>query len=136
MIILFAVGYSCVTTIYFISFDVVKFGVIQKNFDMTIELFFWTDLILNFIQSYKDTETGMIVKDMRQIAHQYIMKGWFWVDSISVFPFEILFSTGQVTKLLRLARLPRMIKLIDISKFKKVAQSFQNTQSRDEKIVE
>jgi hypothetical protein len=71
---------------------------------------------------------------LNKIAHKYIFAGWFFVDSISVFPFTSFFETGQITKLFRLARLPRLIKLIDISRFKKVLIAFQSS-GKDENIV-
>ena len=50
-----------------------------------------------------------------------MVRGWFFVDFISIFPFKFLpgiDSGANVTKLLRLFRLPRLAKLIDIQKFK------------------
>ena len=76
------------------------------------------------------------------------MRGWFPIDFISVFPFDI-FGESEVqgqheskarsqsaSKLFRLARLPRLIKLIDISRFKKLSSSLMSSNSsRDEQIV-
>ena len=88
--------------------------------DFVVEVMFWLDLILNFISSYKHPESLVIVTDLKLIARNYVFKGWFMVDFVSVFPFKMFMSTGQITKLFRLFRLPRLIKLIDISKFQKV----------------
>ena len=103
---------------------------------MIVEGFFWVDLALNFVQSFKHPETYEMVTDLKQIAQNYVMHGWFFVDFISVFPFQIFLSeTGTITKLFRLARLPRLIKLIDITKFNKLLKSLMQNSSRDEKIV-
>ena len=53
-----------------------------------------------------------------------------------MFPFENLFPSGQLTKLLRLFRLPRLIKLIDIDKFQNVIQSLTTSgdDNSDEKL--
>jgi len=73
---------------------------------------------------------------LKQIAQNYVFKGWFFVDFISVFPFQLFMSeTGTITKLFRLFRLPRLIKLIDISRFNKLLKSLMSNSSRDEKIV-
>ena len=83
--------------------------------DTIIEIIFCIDLILNFLQSFKHPETYENITDLKEIAHNYIFRGWFFVDFISVFPFYMFLNqTGTITKLFRLFRLPRLIKLIDI----------------------
>ena len=74
---------------------------------------------------------------MKLIAKQYIFRGWFTVDFVSVFPFHLVFSASdaKVTKLFRLFRLPRLIKLIDIQRFNKLIKSLMSNTSRDERIV-
>ena len=54
---------------------------------------------------------------------------------MSIFPFDKLFSTGVVTKLVRLARLPRLIKLIDISRFSKILKSFEKEGGGDDQWI-
>ena len=54
---------------------------------------------------------------------------------VSIFPFDKLFSTGVVTKLVRLARLPRLIKLIDISRFSKILKSFEKEGGGDDQWI-
>ena len=85
--------------------------------DKSIEYFFWLDLFLNFIQSFLHPETHETVIDLKEIAKNYVFKGWFIIDFVSVFPFEEIFPSGAITKLFRLFRLPRLIKLIDMDKF-------------------
>jgi hypothetical protein len=46
-----------------------------------------------------------------------------------------MFSTGVVTKLVRLARLPRLIKLIDISRFSKILKSFEKEGGGDDQWI-
>ena len=55
--------------------------------------------------------------------------GWFWIDLISIFPFQIFLKSGaqdsaQTVKLARLFRMPRLGKLIDIDRIKKLMKSF------------
>jgi hypothetical protein len=46
------------------------------------------------------------------IAENYI-RGWFFIDFFSTFPFELMVSGFKFSKLLRLLRLPRLLRLID-----------------------
>ncbi len=134
MIVLFLVVYSCITSTYYISFSDTN-NPILINFDIFAQCAFWLDIILNFIQSFKHPETFEEITDLKQIAHNYIFKGWFIVDFLSTFPFSMLSQNGGATKLLRLFRLPRLIKLIDISRFNKLLKSFMSdNQAGDEKI--
>ena len=93
MYILFLVGYSCVTSVYSVAFQIddSKIGTFTHSFDLIVEGFFWLDLVLNFIQSYKNPETYENVVDLKDIAKQYI-RGWFFIDFVSVFPFEYIFT--------------------------------------------
>ena len=115
--ILFLVGYSCVTCVFYAAFSEATHETVIQ-FDFAIEFVFGFDLLLNFFQSYLDVDTNIEIREFKKIARNYIFHGWFFVDFISVFPFQILFrSQGEKTKLFRLFRLPRLIKLIDISRF-------------------
>lgn len=55
-------------------------------FDTFVEGLFVLDLFLNFIHAIKHPETYEDIKDLKEIAKNY-MKGWFSIDFISVFPF-------------------------------------------------
>jgi hypothetical protein len=114
--ILLLVGYSCITSMLYVAFTTSNDKYLEI-FESFVETMFWFDLFLNFIQSFKHPETLEIVTDLKGIAKNYIFKGWFIIDFVSVFPFQHFIPQGQITKLFRLARLPRLIKLIDISRF-------------------
>ena len=132
VVILFMVGYSCFTSIYYLAFSMPTSSTYFVWY-YTVECFFYSDLILNFFQEFKDPDTLMPVNDMRKIAIHY-MTGWFIIDFVSVFPFEELFNIGSLTKLFRLFRMPRLIKLIDITRFDKLLKSFQSDKSNDQTI--
>jgi hypothetical protein len=74
------------------------------------------------------------VRDIKQIAIFY-SHGWFFIDFLSIFPVDIFFSTGVITKLVRLCRLPRLIKLIDISRFSKLLKSFEKEGGGDDQWI-
>ena len=109
------VAYSCVT-----SMNYAAFGQTEKPLwvylDYIVEVFFYLDIFLHFLQSVKDPETFEEIKEFKKIGKIYIFKGWFFIDAISVFPFQLFTESGGLTKLFRLFRLPRLIKLIDISR--------------------
>ena len=132
---LILVGYSWITSIFYVAFTAPT-NLYHIIFDWSVEVCFFSDLVFNFFQEYKDPETYENIKSHKKIAMKYIFKGWFIVDFISVFPFvAVLQQNALITKLFRLFRLPRLIKLIDISRFNKLLKSFFESSSRDERIV-
>lgn len=106
-------------------------------FDEFVEATFICDLFLNFIQSYINTETLEEHRNLKDIARNYVWHGWFFVDFVSVFPFNLFFKNAQVTKLMRLFRMPRLVKLLDVDRFQKVFNSLTSSSSgsRDDKII-
>lgn len=89
---LFLVCYSCITSMYYATFSVIHSEFLM-NFDHVVEVFFWLDLLLNFIQSYVDVDTHEVVTDLKKIGWNYIRYGWFVVDFFSVFPFGLLLDS-------------------------------------------
>lgn len=120
---------------FYVAFDSPK-NTPQIVFDWIVEAFFILDLILNFFQEYKDSETFENVRDHRKIAKKYILKGNFFIDFIAVFPFVAIFKDNALlTKLFRLFRLPRLTKLISTGRVNQLFKSFFENSSRDDKIV-
>lgn len=116
--VLVLVGYSCITSLYNAAFTPLENrGIII--WDWMVEAFFYTDLVLSFFHAYIDEETDEIVEDFDSIYKNYL-GGWFIIDLVAVFPFQVIFKQGFALKLFRLARLPRMFKLLDVERFKKV----------------
>ena len=105
-------------------------------FDQVVEGIFWLDLFLNFFHQKWNFETNEVIEDLKGIARNYIFKGSFFIDFISVFPFKLMLQTGGLTRLLRLFRLPRLGKLVDINKVSNIiSQLMKSKDSRDEKIT-
>eukprot|EP00930_Biecheleria_cincta_P058757 TRINITY_DN44551_c0_g1_i1.p1 TRINITY_DN44551_c0_g1~~TRINITY_DN44551_c0_g1_i1.p1 ORF type:complete len:711 (+),score=84.55 TRINITY_DN44551_c0_g1_i1:27-2135(+) len=92
-----------------------------------VDVFFWIDLALSFITSYRDDDDVEIL-DIRLIAKRYL-KGMFWLDFLACLPsdvFETLFEfspgtsntsptrTLNITKLNRMWRLLRILRLMRI----------------------
>ena len=94
MVVLFFVGYSCVTSVFMVAFRFEDKGEAENEeqsfftyFDSFVEAVFILDLLLNFICAYVNLETQEEVRDLKLIAKRYILHGWFFIDFISVFPF-------------------------------------------------
>lgn len=62
-----------------------------KQLNNLIEVVFWLDFFMTFLQAYKDPETQENISDLKRIAYNYFV-GWFWIDIVSLFPFEFIFS--------------------------------------------
>ena len=76
------------------------------------------DIVLNFRTSYTHSLTGDEVLDHKKIANNYI-KGIFWIDLLSVIPFEDILDgvveeqdvlkAFSILKLFRVLRLSKLI---------------------------
>ena len=108
--------------------------VILLYWDNFVEINFWVDILLSFFCEFKDPETNLTERGLKQIALNYL-SGWFIVDFVSVFPFNLILSSGYTTKLFRIFRIPRLIKLIDVGKFKSILKSLQSKESNDQTIL-
>ena len=67
MFIILLVAYSCITSMFYAAFTPTS-NQVMILFDMIVEGFFWVDLALNFLQSFKHPETYEMVTDLKQIA--------------------------------------------------------------------
>ncbi|KXZ52320.1 hypothetical protein GPECTOR_10g952 [Gonium pectorale] len=52
-----------------------------------IDLFFYTDLVLNFLTAYEHPVTGELITNHRKIAERYL-KTWFIIDLLATFPSD------------------------------------------------
>eukprot|EP01084_Bolivina_argentea_P126710 224294_1 len=108
------------------SFEVpvsIAFGqsVGAKYFDLIIDIFLLTDIILNFHTAYFDKYDNLhLVTDKKLIAKKYV-SGQFLIDFITCIPFEFLTPEADneysnhplsVIKILRIFRLLRLLKIL------------------------
>lgn len=80
--------------------------------DNFIDFLFFLDVIFNFFTPIFDKEVQ--VKNHCRIIFSY-MKLWFWIDVLSVFPFELLFSNlamNNYSILLKISKMPRLYKFM------------------------
>ena len=89
-----------------------------KALDIFVDVLFWLDMLVNFRTAYIDNKRHTIF-DQKKVALHY-GKGWFILDFIGTFPFEIVAksiissSSGDLANkdimYLRLLKLPRIIR--------------------------
>lgn len=89
--------------------------------DYLIDFMFFIDLVMNFFLPFY--RKHILILDHSKIALRYL-KLWFWVDLLSIFPFELifmedsaffvtlakLFKTPRIYRIFRLGRLIRTFK--------------------------
>lgn len=83
-----------------------------------IDLFFISDMVIQFFLMFRDEEKGVLVKKHELIIRVYT-RGWFWIDLIAILPFDmigVVASSDDLNNLkaLRIARLMRLFKLLRI----------------------
>ena len=133
VVILLLVGYSCISSLFYVAFDQPS-NVVHKVFDWIVEAAFYMDLFLNFITEYIDPISRKPVRNLKEIFLNYIT-GWFVIDFLSVFPFAQLMDSGAGTKLFRLFRLPRLLKLLDVNKFSSILKSINGEKTDTQTII-
>lgn len=95
-----------------------------------VDIQFVIDVFLNFRTSYINEKTGLEVKNGKILARKYVTHWRFYVDVVSIIPFELLYdaftigqkqqnkSTLKIFDLLKLVRLLRLGRIITYLKFK------------------
>lgn len=85
-----------------------------KNLDLFAYFYFAFDILVNFFLSY-EIDHQPVTKN-RKIALHYL-SGWFWVDILSIFPFELFLGFAERnTVLIRSMKIPRFIRAFVIFK--------------------
>ena len=85
------------------------------------DVIFAIDLVLTFFTSVPDEFKVYEITDKKYIAKAYL-KGWFWVDLISILPIDALLMAGEnsATLLARFAKIGKLYKLIRMIRLAKV----------------
>lgn len=76
--------------------------------------FFSLDIVINFLTAYYD-ENLVIVDRYKDIAVNYLF-GWFFIDFITVIPFDVIFQFGQISRMARFARIGKIQRLFKVFK--------------------
>lgn len=88
------------------------FGIPQKRWYIiigySIDILFTIDMFLNFVVTYQDPETHFFVNNYKKVFLKYL-KGWFIIDFLSIFPFELIIN-NKLLKSIRLLRINKLLK--------------------------
>jgi hypothetical protein len=99
--------------------EIIDFFVISEY---VITVIFGLDIIFNFNRAYKNKKGEVI--DQRKLIVKRYLKGWFFLDFVSFFPFFLFnrldntlgltsgLKTLKILKILNIVRLIRLIKII------------------------
>ena len=83
-------------------------------FSTIIDIMFLIDIFINFISAYEN-EFYIIVDDKKEICCNYL-KGWFSIDILAIFPFELILENSKGNNLIRVARIGKLYKLVKITR--------------------
>ena len=125
---MFLIIYSCITIPYRLCFNVAASGWVV-GFDKFVDSVFMFDCALTFRKCYWG-EDGLVA-DPGQIASSY-MKGWFFLDFFSSFPFDsVLAATGNSdspdqARILKVIRIFRMVKILRMVRIKRLLKKLQD----------
>jgi hypothetical protein len=132
--ILIVIGYTCLTTVLFVSFEHEKNEFMNK-IDVVVTVSFALDIMFNCMLEYQDKETFQKVRDHKKIAIKYFNSGWMLLDFIATFPFDIVFnSQAQYTRMIRLMRLSKLMAILDTSRFKRVIKAYYENSTRADRF--
>ena len=85
----------------------------------SIDALFAVDIVLWFFTSYTDSESQVEVTGYKKIAKNYL-KTWFFIDFLSIVPFDALFYQTRLNSLLRFIRIGKVYKMIRIFRLIKI----------------
>jgi DNA polymerase III gamma/tau subunit len=90
---------------------------------------FTIDIFISFFSAYLEEDGHQVVDDIKLIAKNYVT-GWFLIDVISIFPFDLITSNSggdnndingmaKITRIGRIAKFVKLTKLLRILKILK-----------------
>lgn len=103
-------------------------------FVYSIDLFFVIDIFISFNTSFMD-EKGKLIDDRCHVAKEYLT-GWFFIDFISVLPFDLILeaSTNGAHNIARIARVSKLYKLVKITRLIRFLKMLKKNNRINKKI--
>jgi hypothetical protein len=93
--------------------------------DYIQDVFFLVDVLINFNTALIN-DKGELVTARKTIARVYL-KGWFWIDFLSVVPITLIFEqdlesggSSNASRFVKLAKLPRIYRILRVVKMIKI----------------
>jgi potassium voltage-gated channel Eag-related subfamily H protein 7 len=91
-------------------------------------------MILTFFTETFDVKNHRVINTHRSIAAEYL-KGWFWLDFLSIIPFEFIFKNlenrataenlTEFNQSIRIVRITKIYKLVRFLRLAKMAKAFK-----------
>jgi hypothetical protein len=105
--------------------------------DLMIDAILAVDITLWFFTSYEDRESGRMVASKKRIALNYL-KLWFWIDLVSMIPFELILEAFMnvdqsasaslaFIRLLRFVQLPKLLRALRLGLDLRSSRLFSST---------
>ena len=89
---------------------------------------FAIDLVLNFFVPIKDAHTSNWIFDRATIMRKYL-RGYFWIDALSLVPFDVIAGNIEGTnsvRILRLIKILRFAKVIKVFTALKIVRKWES----------
>lgn len=123
-IIMLLIFYVCLGMPWVISFENEEPWTNLFIFESCVDLAFFMDIFITFNSAYEN-EDGILVQNRKKITTRYL-KGLFFIDFISIFPFY-LFDTSnkhstRSNTFVRIFRIVKIIRIFRASKILKVVK--------------
>jgi hypothetical protein len=131
IVVLVALIYTALVTPFEVAYLQSQFNAlfIVNRF---VDVVFLIDMCMQFFLKVEVHERQGVtwIRDRKVLAMRY-MKCWFWIDLISILPFDILgivddSEAFQALKSVRIIRLLRLLKLVRIVKASRMLSQWQN----------
>lgn len=121
----FIILYQAIFLPFYIAFNIEISTSSLFSLDLGIMIYFIFDILLNFNTSYY--LDGDLINIRRNIIRNYL-KFWFWIDLVSIFPYDVLYNELNVQsytissapQLLRIIKFYRLLRLVRLAKMKKI----------------
>lgn len=96
--------------------------------DVTMDLFFCCDIVLNFFTGYYTEPDEVLVMDPKEIWFHYV-RGWFVIDIFASVPLDLLLTGNhsvlwRLPRILKALRLSRLLRLLRFSRILRYGQRF------------
>lgn len=92
-----------------------------------IDFLFFVDICVIFNTVIYD-QYFRFIENRKEIAISYF-KGWFAIDFVAIFPFDILLQASDMNSLLKIARITRMYKLLKLTRLLRIIKLLKNQTS-------
>lgn len=115
----------------------VQVAILQPSIDWlfvvssVVDLVFFVDLVLQFFMVYTEKANfGIVMVSNHKKIVKHYLETWFFVDLISIFPFDIIGFVlegpeGSELKMLKMVRLLRLLKLTRMLRASRIVRRFE-----------